>query len=447
MTRLRSSYQYWEPICIQDNKKALMRTHVDSTTCTCTHSSLELAQSVLAFHNFVYATTPIPNTSSAMSYTYIPCIVHDGMGASSWKPPASYLTPVILQLLLVCEHVAMLTKVGDPSEVGDNIINPTNNDCVRLVDSRKKNHVPKDDLTDMPLEVAQHDPATCKEDSECDYFHESNYDGDECNGVTFYCQSDEEDDESNDGDSLTSDVETDCLSEEGSIVFCPHAETKCSQGGTTFNPALKVVLSHTSSFSSEESGFCESNQLDWSDDEEDAEEIGTCELNNDLWAMFQDMSCFNSGTPKGNNREMTTFNDATPSHMTGDDVDILEDTLLSDDATLHHNQLASHASANGDVIKHNNDLTPTQTSQHLSLEQNNLHSERCKAGGKRVRFKPEAELVQVHLIVAWDFAYRNSRKGPWEELARDRDRFRRRIETLSKVLEPCLLRKVGCCNR
>ena len=362
----------------------------------------------------------------------------------SWKPLASYLTPVILQLLLVCEHASVLTKVGDPFDAGDNVINTTNttnNDCVGLEDSGKDHD--SNDLINMPIAVVQHDPGTCKEvlDSESDCFRESNYDCDEYNEVIFYCQSEGEDDCSDDVDNFTSDIETDCLSEEGSIIFCPRAETAtCSQDVTT-----KVALSHTYSFSSEESGFYESNQSDWSEDEE-AEEIGTCELNNELWTMFQDMGCFSSATPKGNNQEMLTFDDATPSRVTEDDGAILEDTLLDEDAILHHDQLANHASAN-DVTKHNNGPTPT----HPSLEQklsNEPHSKTTanKALRKRVCFKPEAELVKVHLIVAWDFAYRNARKGPWEELARDRDRFRRRIDNLSEVLEPCLQRKVDYYN-
>lgn len=57
---------------------------------------------------------------------------------------------------------------------------------------------------------------------------------------------------------------------------------------------------------------------------------------------------------------------------------------------------------------------------------------------KQVRFKPDSELVEVHVIVAWEYAYRAARRGPWEEYARDRARFRRRIDCVATVLEPCL---------
>ncbi len=62
---------------------------------------------------------------------------------------------------------------------------------------------------------------------------------------------------------------------------------------------------------------------------------------------------------------------------------------------------------------------------------------------KQVSFKCDAELVEVHTIVAWEYAYRAARKGPWEQYARDRCHFRRRINSVSSVLEPCLLSKLS----
>ncbi|XP_041853694.1 protein phosphatase 1 regulatory subunit 15B [Melanotaenia boesemani] len=53
---------------------------------------------------------------------------------------------------------------------------------------------------------------------------------------------------------------------------------------------------------------------------------------------------------------------------------------------------------------------------------------------KKVQFSP---LVQVHVMHTWPFARQASRKGHWEEMARDRDRFRRRILELEKVIGHC----------
>ncbi|XP_035498382.2 protein phosphatase 1 regulatory subunit 15B [Scophthalmus maximus] len=55
---------------------------------------------------------------------------------------------------------------------------------------------------------------------------------------------------------------------------------------------------------------------------------------------------------------------------------------------------------------------------------------------KKVRFSP---VVQVHAMRTWPFARQASRKGHWEVMARDRDRFQRRIRetepTIRHVLE------------
>lgn len=57
---------------------------------------------------------------------------------------------------------------------------------------------------------------------------------------------------------------------------------------------------------------------------------------------------------------------------------------------------------------------------------------------KKVTFKPDKELVTVHRMVTWDYAYRACRRGPWEQMAQDRARFARRIEEVALVVEPCL---------
>lgn len=54
---------------------------------------------------------------------------------------------------------------------------------------------------------------------------------------------------------------------------------------------------------------------------------------------------------------------------------------------------------------------------------------------KKVRFNLNPE---VHLMCTWNFAYRAARKGHWEAYARDRDRFKRRVEGLEHILNPVL---------
>lgn len=50
---------------------------------------------------------------------------------------------------------------------------------------------------------------------------------------------------------------------------------------------------------------------------------------------------------------------------------------------------------------------------------------------KKVRFNPKPE---VHVMRMWDFAYRQARKGDWEMAARDRERFKKRIEETGRIL-------------
>ncbi|XP_074533096.1 uncharacterized protein LOC141796086 [Halichoeres trimaculatus] len=60
--------------------------------------------------------------------------------------------------------------------------------------------------------------------------------------------------------------------------------------------------------------------------------------------------------------------------------------------------------------------------------------ESSSSSQKKVRFSP---LVQVHVMRTWPFARQASRKGPWEEMARDRDRFRRRVQETEQAIGHC----------
>lgn len=80
--------------------------------------------------------------------------------------------------------------------------------------------------------------------------------------------------------------------------------------------------------------------------------------------------------------------------------------------------------------------------QHDSTEEQIPMIKVSSSGPKKVTFKPDRELVTVHHIIAWEYAYRACRRGPWEKMAQDRARFARRIEELSVILEPCLQKKL-----
>lgn len=52
---------------------------------------------------------------------------------------------------------------------------------------------------------------------------------------------------------------------------------------------------------------------------------------------------------------------------------------------------------------------------------------------RKVKFNDK---INVHIMIAWDYAYRAARLGPWEQMARDRVRFRDRILRLEMTLSP-----------
>lgn len=47
----------------------------------------------------------------------------------------------------------------------------------------------------------------------------------------------------------------------------------------------------------------------------------------------------------------------------------------------------------------------------------------------------------IHIMYTWEYAYQAARHGQWEEAARDRVRFRMRIEKMSVILDPLLINK------
>lgn len=90
-------------------------------------------------------------------------------------------------------------------------------------------------------------------------------------------------------------------------------------------------------------------------------------------------------------------------------------------------------------LKHHSHLDKTlvpwkrlaQTPQPLPEE---TKKSKASTTQKKVRFSP---LVQVHVMRTWLFARQASRKGHWEEMARDRDRFRRRIQDTEQAIGHC----------
>lgn len=58
---------------------------------------------------------------------------------------------------------------------------------------------------------------------------------------------------------------------------------------------------------------------------------------------------------------------------------------------------------------------------------------------KRVRFQ---EKSVIHLMCTWAYAYKKARLGEWEQIARDQERFRLRIERIGTIITPLLVKKL-----
>lgn len=53
----------------------------------------------------------------------------------------------------------------------------------------------------------------------------------------------------------------------------------------------------------------------------------------------------------------------------------------------------------------------------------------------------------VHYMYTWSYAYKTARQGEWEQMARDRERFKLRIERSRYIIEPVLIKKINLINK
>ena len=199
-------------------------------------------------------------------------------------------------------------------------------------------------------------------------------------------------------------------------------------------------IKHISSFSSEESGFCENtNYPDWSNSEDEEEldddAVDSCSFDEGLWHMLENQACFmkipKCSTLKSTKGILNRAEECTTKlfdHEDTDNVSILcPDLFNSVTECLDKTEMRSDSCSTL-----NDDAVCLGTTK--------------EKGKRRVCFKPDNELEEVHCIVAWEFAYRSARKGNWEKYSVDRARFKRRIENTATVIETCLKQKLATGN-
>ncbi|XP_061896669.1 protein phosphatase 1 regulatory subunit 15B [Entelurus aequoreus] len=82
-------------------------------------------------------------------------------------------------------------------------------------------------------------------------------------------------------------------------------------------------------------------------------------------------------------------------------------------------------------VRRHDDITRVPWKRH---HRKHHSAEKHDNAQKKVRFSP---VVQVHVMRTWTYARQASRKGPWEEMARDRERFRRRVCETERAVGHC----------
>ncbi|KAL7299257.1 hypothetical protein TKK_0007847 [Trichogramma kaykai] len=240
---------------------------------------------------------------------------------------------------------------------------------------------------------------------------------------------------------------------------------------TNNNSTLKVDKESISNASNTQ---FDSSSSDESSDEEENSELHSSSSDEDSDSSEDDFVVFSKENDNGNNDEKNISINSTDSddnfivfdHVNDDydqkddddnddddddkdedededeDEDDEDDDDDDDDNDANDNEINdsidSKDSVDGFVVLRNNDDNQTACCQ--SSGANDVQKNKKKSKKEKRKAKVSFDLKpQVHLMIKWDFAYRKARPGPWEQAARDRGRFARRVSDSRKVLDKILL--------
>ena len=275
-------------------------------------------------------------------------------------------------------------------------------------------HWSKDKHVFLPVSSSEKDDYTLLGNEPGDVDKDHEYTNEEC-------ESDNGEDSSS-GEEEEWEDESDCVTTsdcETVVEFESSSEPKC--------PPCLPILSHTFSFSSEESGFCEQLHCEWSEDEENAD-LPDCDFNEGLWLNFERQACF-TGIPLKKEKPRTKCATRPQTQLT------IEHSYTS----CSSGAKSSSVNTMMCTLKSNCVVFPS-VNKHATVDTDKGNTPVTHNHRKRVSFKPDHELVTVHYMVAWKYAYHACRKGPWEQYAADRERFNKRIQTVDSMLTPCLVK-------
>lgn len=310
------------------------------------------------------------------------------------------------------------------------------NSCETKATSKK----PANQSHDQELCSSVHDGFSPRDD-ECYEFEDH---GSECSSDSEGCacnfDSDDDDDLVEFSEEVTHEMESQqpisecatflslCSMESG--YFENRSGSPCSCNETSDNESDQVFEDEMSD-----------NEGDQESDHETSDTEGDQEFehkNDFLWNCFelQALSPFiTCRSQQKSSHSKCNTSEPPPSSNSQSSVSHTNSTCgLKENESLVRN-LQCHSQSAPNICVHNSEQC---TSDTASVKTNRT----CKKRGKHVSFKPDSELAVVHLMISWDFAYRAARKGPWEQYARDRQHFKRRIDSVSSVITPCLVKKL-----
>ena len=265
---------------------------------------------------------------------------------------------------------------------------------------------------------------------ECCECYESDDSDSECSCDSEGCCEDEDDSDSDDGDDLVEFSDETHASE----VECESANlSKCE----TFMSLSSIESGY---FETRSDSVCSSDELSESEDEDESDHK-RAEEDEVVWRCFEEQAL--SPVLSHRSQQNCSHSKLNPTELA------VETTSSHTGEKCYTRDIKCHPpSSYATCVQSRSEQC---TGEMCLLETSSSGTSTCinplyNGGEKHVSFKPDCELVVVHNMVAWDFAYRAARKGPWEEYARNRQHFRRRIDTLSSILTPCLIKKLKACS-
>ncbi|KAM5131768.1 protein phosphatase 1 regulatory subunit 15A [Mantella aurantiaca] len=309
----------------------------------------------------------------------------------------------------------------------------------------KENMIPEKELTDSRMETVQR--KTCMEEA-CDHkmFSDMNFMVSQetllpsCTSpfiVSMICvpsvdvESSLPSEESDFGEC---ESEGDCsvLCEESSLSESEIGDEETEKDSSPEDTSMDSGMQESWTLKTKEEMDDSEEESDWSDEEEswDAEGDADYSGDDDLWASF----CRNDDP----------YNPLSFAMPTRGPKQLKKEVLVTSPEKHQDNvnnapSIAEHEECQAVKSLAKKPVLSSSKFSHKCAKQKTESLEEIKQTGnpvvKKVRFSSN---VVVHRMVTWSYAYRKARKGPWEECARDRSRFKKRIAETEAAIGFCL---------